>query len=159
VALTIDEVLASWQPSKSLPNGVEVSQVQTTLLLTQEDGHASWGQALFDIDPVKKIIVRGIPRGDTAFNFEAAFSDSYWTKPRQIQGIEIKPGGTGACHIHGVLWQWGGATFDADVSLLPNPSTAGKIYFGRGPTFAHGSGAGVYILTFGSVVRTQVVIG
>src|SRR5690349_612822 len=56
MALTADEVFAQWQPPITSPQGTEETYVVTTLVVTQEDGHTSWGQAEFYVDPASRVI-------------------------------------------------------------------------------------------------------
>jgi hypothetical protein len=164
MALTADEVFAQWQPPITSPQGTEETYVVTTLVVTQEDGHTSWGQAEFYVDPVSRVISRGVPRGPTDFveewqYFVARFSDNEWTQRGQRQGIHIAATGPGACHLLTILTEWGDHQIDVDLQLVPNPADTGKIYQGWGETIASGSGRALYCLTFNRVERLFTSVG
>ena len=80
MAFTMDEVFTQWQP----PTPTEQTAVLTTLVVTQEDGHTSWGQTWFYVDWTARVISRGIGALDPSQDFVARFSDNERTgEPRQ----------------------------------------------------------------------------
>jgi hypothetical protein len=122
MAFTMDEVFTQWQP----PTPTEQTAVLTTLVVTQEDGHTSWGQTWFYVDWTARVISRGMGALDPSPDFVARFSDNEWTGLGQRQGIKVTETGPQTCHLLTILKQWGDAPINLDLALVPNPATRGR---------------------------------
>jgi hypothetical protein len=157
MALTIEEVFAQWQPP-GVPNGnnTEMTVVLTTLVITQEDGHTSWGQAELGIDPVAKTVSRGIVNFDPSNDFVSRFSDNLWTGLGQRQGIKIFDAGNQVISLTLILKEWGNAEVVLPLQLTPDFSGLAKIYHGWGQTIGGGSGAALYCISFNQIERLFV---
>jgi hypothetical protein len=151
MALTIDEVFAQWQP----PSGYDQTFAITTIVITQEDGHTSWGQAYFTVDPTAKVVSRGMDE-DPENDFIARFNDDEWTRLGQRQGVQITQAGPGICSLLIILKEWENAQIELPVQLIPGYPYLGKIYQGWGDTIAGGSGRALYCLTFNEVATVRI---